>query len=200
MIFTQKFFQYKYKVSLIGGILLGGLLVLAGLACTQDLDDGTPLGPSLSGIQLLPASGQVQILGTLTFTTRGGVAPFSFTISTTTIGTINTTTGEFSAANTAGTATITAQDALASTATASITVLTSTTLGISPAAGVVLIGDTLTFTAPAGTAPLFFTTSPGTSGTIIFTTGVFTATGAGTETITVVDSAGNTGTTTVTVQ
>ena len=200
MFFPRKFLQFKYRVSLIEGIFLGGLLVLAGLACTQALEDGTPLGPTLTTIQVSPASGQVEKLGTLTFTTTGGTAPISFSISTTTIGTIVSATGVFTAANTAGSATVTALDALGNSVTATITVLANTTIGINPSAGVVAVTGTLTFTAPAGTAPLFFTTSPGTFGTIVIGTGVFTATAAGTETITVVDSVGNTGTTTVTVQ
>ncbi|GJL78854.1 MAG: hypothetical protein NPINA01_18430 [Nitrospinaceae bacterium] len=196
---TRKLISPKYKVSPIGGFLFAGFLLSVILACTNDLDEGTPLGPSLAGVQVLPANGQVQKLGTLTFTTRGGVAPFSFTISTTTIGTIDPATGVFSAANTAGAATITAQDAGGATGTASVTVLANTTLGVSPNAGVVAVGGTLTFTAVGATAPVFWTTSPGTGGTIVIGTGVFTATAAGTETITVVDSAGNTGTTTVTI-
>jgi len=174
-------------------------LITAIFACTNALEDGTPLGPSSSSILVLPASGQVQKLGTLTFTAQGGVSPFSFTISSTSIGTIDSATGVFSAANTAGTATITGQDALGTTGTATVTVLSNATIGVSPNAGVVAVGGTLTFTAVGGTAPLFWTTSPGTAGTIVIGTGVFTATAAGTETITVVDSAGNTGTTTVTV-
>lgn len=196
---VRKFFKSRCRVSLAGGFLFAGLLVLTILACNNELDEGTPLGPSLSGILVLPASGQVQKLGTLTFTTRGGVAPFSFTISTTTVGTIDSATGVFSAANTAGSATITAQDAGGSTGTASVTVLANTTIGVSPNAGVVAVGGTLTFTAVGATAPVFWTTSPGTAGTIVIGTGVFTATAAGTETITVVDAAGNTGSTTVTV-
>ncbi len=182
------------------GFCLLPLVALAIVACTNQIDDETPLGPSLSGIQISPSSGQVPILGTLTFTTRGGVTPFSWTISATSIGIIDASTGVFSAANTTGTATITAQDAVGDTDTATITVLAVNTIGVSPAAGIVAVGGTQTFTATGATAPLFWTTSPGTGGTIVLGTGVFTATAAGTETITVVDSVGNTGTTTVTVQ
>jgi hypothetical protein len=200
MLLPRKIFLSKYRISLKADFLLAALLITAILACTNELDDGTPLGPSSSSILVLPASGQVQKLGTLTFTTQGGVTPFSFTISSTTIGNIDPATGVFSAANTAGTATITAQDALGTTGTATVTVLANATIGISPSAGIVATGGTLTFTAVGATAPVFWTTSPATAGTIVLGTGVFTATAAGTETITVVDSAGNTGTTTVTVQ
>lgn len=200
MFFSWKILFSEHKVYLKAKFLIAILLVTAILACTNALEDGTPLGPSASSILVLPASGQVPKLGTLTFTAQGGVAPFSFTISTTTVGTIDSATGVFSAANTAGTATITGRDALGTTGTATVTVLANATIGINPNAGVVATGGTLTFTAVGGTAPLFWTTSPATAGTIVIGTGVFTATAAGTETITVVDSAGNTGTTTVTVQ
>ncbi len=200
MIFSRKNFPARYEISLKVKFLIAALLVSGIFACTNALEDGTPLGPSASGIPVLPASAQVQKLGTVTFTTQGGVSPFSFTISTTTIGTIDPATGVFSAANTAGTATITGRDALGTTGTATVTVLGSATLGVSPNAGVVATGGTLTFTAVGGTAPLFWTTSPATAGTIVIGTGVFTATAVGTEAITVVDSVGNTGTTTITVQ
>jgi len=200
MNFYQKLFRSKTRVPLKGEFLIAALLITAILACTNALEDGTPLGPSASSILVLPASGQVPKLGTLTFTTQGGVAPYSFTISTTTVGTIDSATGVFSAANTVGAATITGRDALGTTGTATVTVFGTGTIGVSPDAGIVATGGTLTFTAVGGTAPLFWTASPATAGTIVLGTGVFTATAAGTETITVVDSAGNTGTTTVTVQ
>ena len=199
MSFPEKNLRSRYRVFRKAGFVSISFLITAIFACTNALEDGTPLGPSSSSILVLPASGQVQKLGTLTFTAQGGVSPFSFTISSTSIGTIDSATGVFSAANTAGTATITGQDALGTTGTATVTVLSNATIGVSPNAGVVAVGGTLTFTAVGGTAPLFWTTSPGTAGTIVIGTGVFTATAAGTETITVVDSAGNTGTTTVTV-
>jgi hypothetical protein len=200
MFFPRKNFLCEHRVYLKAEFLIAALLITAILACSNELEDGTPLGPSASSILVLPSSGQVQKLGTLTFTTQGGVSPFSFTISSTSIGTVDASTGVFSAANTAGTATITGRDALGTTGTATVTVLATGTIGVSPDAGIVAIGTTLTFTAVGGTAPLFWTASPATAGTIVLGTGVFTATAAGTETITVVDSAGNTGTTTVTVQ
>jgi hypothetical protein len=200
MFFPRKNFLCEHRVYLKAEFLIAALLITAILACSNELEDGTPLGPSASSILVLPSSGQVQKLGTLTFTTQGGVSPFYFTISSTSIGTVDASTGVFSAANTAGTATITGRDALGTTGTATVTVLATGTIGVSPDAGIVAIGTTLTFTAVGGTAPLFWTASPATAGTIVLGTGVFTATAAGTETITVVDSAGNTGTTTVTVQ
>lgn len=199
MFFLRKTFLSSYKNSWKVEFLIAALLVSTIVACTNELEDGTPLGPSASSILVLPATAQVQTLGTLTFAAQGGVAPFSFTISTTAVGTIDPATGVFSAANTAGTATITGRDALGTTGTATVTVLTTGTIGVSPHAGVVIVGGTLTFTAVGGTAPYFWTTSPATAGTIVIGTGVFTASAAGTETITVVDSVGNTGTTTVTV-
>jgi hypothetical protein len=200
MYFPRKILLSEHGVFLKAEFLVAVLLLTVVLACSNELDDGTPLGPSSSSILVLPANGQVQKLGTLTFTTQGGVTPFSFTISSTAVGTIDPATGVFSAANTAGTATITGRDALGTTGTATVTVLANGTIGINPDAGIVAVGATLTFTAVGGTGTVFWTTSPATAGTIVLGTGVFTATAAGTETISVVDTSGNTGTTTLTVQ
>ncbi|MFQ5450798.1 MAG: Ig-like domain-containing protein [Nitrospinaceae bacterium] len=184
----------------LGGYLLPAAAVLWVLSCSNDINDGTPLGPAFSTIQVFPASGQVQKLGTLTFTAKGGITPFSWSIATTTVGTIDAATGVFTAANTAGTATVTATDATGSTGTGTVTVLANTTIGVSPSSSIVAVGGTLTFTAVGGTAPFFWTTTGTAVGTIDLNTGVFSAVAAGTETISVVDSLGNTGSTSVTVQ
>ena len=111
------------------GILI--LLVIVGVfvACQGAQEDGNnPFGPSTSNIRIIPVgttTNPVQIAkaSALTFTTLGGTAPVSWSISNTTIGVIVTDTGVFTATAFAGTATITVVDAVGDTATAAIEVL-----------------------------------------------------------------------------
>ena len=111
------------------GILI--LLVIVGVfvACQGAQEDGNnPFGPSTSNIRIIPVgttTNPVQIAkaAALTFTTLGGTAPVSWSISNTTIGVIVTDTGVFTATAFAGTATITVVDAVGDTATAAIEVL-----------------------------------------------------------------------------
>jgi len=111
------------------GILI--LLVIVGVfvACQGAQEDGNnPFGPSTSNIRIIPVgttTNPVQIAkaAALTFTTLGGTAPVSWSISNTTIGAIVTDTGVFTATAFAGTATITVVDAVGDTATAAIEVL-----------------------------------------------------------------------------
>ena len=111
------------------GILI--LLVIVGVfvACQGAQEDGNnPFGPSTSNIRIIPVGTttnpfQIGKAGGLTFTTLGGTAPVSWSISNTTVGSVVTDTGVFTATAFAGTATITAVDAVGDTATAAIEVL-----------------------------------------------------------------------------
>ena len=111
------------------GILI--LLVIVGVfvACQGAQEDGNnPFGPSTSNIRIIPEGTttnpyQIGKAGGLTFTTLGGTTPVSWSISNTTIGSVVTDTGVFTATAFAGTATITVVDAVGDTATATIEVL-----------------------------------------------------------------------------
>ena len=111
------------------GILI--LLVIVGVfvACQGAQEDGNnPFGPSTANIRIIPEGTttnpfQIGKAGDLTFTTLGGTAPASWSISNTTIGAVVTDTGVFTATAFAGTATITVVDAVGDTATAAIEVL-----------------------------------------------------------------------------
>ena len=111
------------------GILI--LLVIVGVfvACQGAQEDGNnPFGPSTSNIRIIPEGTttnpfQIGKAGGLTFTTLGGTAPVSWSISNTTVGSVVTDTGVFTATAFAGTATITVVDAVGDTATAAIEVL-----------------------------------------------------------------------------
>ena len=99
------------------------------MACQGAQEDGNnPFGPSTSNIRIIPVGTttnpfQIGKAGGLTFTTLGGTAPVSWSISNTTVGSVVTDTGVFTATAFAGTATITVVDAVGDTATAAIEVL-----------------------------------------------------------------------------
>ena len=107
------------------------LLVIVGVfvACQGAQEDGNnPFGPSTSNIRIIPVGTttnpyQIGKVGSLTFTTLGGTTPVSWSISNTTVGSVVTDTGVFTATAFAGTATITVVDAVGDTATAAIEVL-----------------------------------------------------------------------------
>ena len=125
--------------------LLSATLILA---CTGDLDNaGAPLvGPSF-GITIIPQNPQILKLGNQTFTATGGVTPYTYSLSDTSVGTIVPATGVFTAgaafANAAaGTVTLIAVDRTGVMGTTTITVLPEI-LVVAPGAGII--------TADAGT-------------------------------------------------
>ena len=125
--------------------LLSATLILA---CTGDLDNaGAPLvGPSF-GITIIPQNPQIIKLGTQTFTATGGVTPYTYSLSDTSVGTIVPVTGVFTAGAAlgtvaAGTATVTAVDKTGVIGTTTVTVL-PTILAVAPGSGII--------TADAGT-------------------------------------------------
>jgi hypothetical protein len=125
--------------------LLSATLILA---CTGDLDNaGAPLvGPSF-GITIIPQNPQIEKLEAVTFTATGGVTPYTYSLSDTSVGTIVPVTGVFTAgaalANVAaGTATVTAVDKTGVIGTTTVTVL-PTILVVAPGSGII--------TADAGT-------------------------------------------------
>ena len=119
--------------------LLSATLILA---CTGDLDnDGAPLvGPSF-GLTIIPQNPQIIKLGNQTFTATGGVTPYTYSLSDTSVGTIVPVTGVFTAgagvANAAaGTATVIAVDKTGVTGTTTITVLPEI-LVVAPSSGII---------------------------------------------------------------
>ena len=104
------------------GIIFLLLFVGVFVACQGALEDGTPFGPSTSIFRILPSTSIVTTGTNLTYTPFGGTAPYSWTSSNTSIGTIIVNTGVFTAGTTQGTATTTVIDAEGNTATASVTI------------------------------------------------------------------------------
>ena len=125
--------------------LLSATLILA---CTGDLDNaGAPLvGPSF-GLTIIPQNPQIEKLEAVTFTATGGVTPYTYSLSGTSVGTIVPATGVFTAgaafANAAaGTVTLIAVDKTGVVGTTTITVLPEILI-VAPGAGII--------TADAGT-------------------------------------------------
>jgi plastocyanin len=191
--FTRQWVRYT------GWIIFSLIAMFA--ACTNDIQDGSPVGPSRTVVQVIPSNVNVNQGDTLTFSAVGGSTPYSWTISATSIGSIIASTGVFTATNTTGTATITAQDAVGDTGTATVNVvILATALTVTPFNVQVNKGDTLTFVASGGSAPYSYSLSATSIGNIVASTGDFTAsTIAGSATVTAIDSRGISGTATVTV-
>ena len=125
--------------------LLSATLILA---CTGEFDNaGAPLvGPSF-GITIIPQNPQILKLGNQTFTATGGVTPYTYSLSDTSVGTIVPVSGVFTAgagvANAAaGTATVIAVDKTGVIGTTTVPVL-PTILVSAPGSGII--------TADAGT-------------------------------------------------
>ena len=130
--------------------LLSATLILA---CTGDLDNaGAPLvGPSF-GITIIPQNPQIEKLENVTFTATGGVTPYTYSLSGTSVGPIVPATGVFTAgaafANAAaGTVTLIAVDKTGAMGTTTITVLPEI-LVVAPAAGIIIADSgTMAYTA-----------------------------------------------------
>jgi len=174
------------------GILI--LLVIVGVfvACQGAQEDGNnPFGPSTSNIRIIPVgttTNPVQIAkaAALTFTTLGGTAPVSWSISNTTIGAIVTDTGVFTATAFAGTATITVVDAVGDTATAAIEVLPA--LLVIAGANIIDTQAAFTYTATLTSGSALVTASVASSVTTYIEDTDFTvAVAANVVTLTIVD-------------
>ena len=113
---------------------------------------------SSGSLMVTPTLVTVMTGGTAQFSVTGGVAPFTFTESSSTGGTI-TGAGLFTAPGSPGSASVVVTDANGSTATAQITVIDSTSISsltISPVS--VTVGDSgaVTFSASGGTGTYAF--------------------------------------------
>jgi hypothetical protein len=134
----QKFLSINQSKAWLFCLLSATLI----LACTGDLDNaGAPLvGPSF-GLTIIPQNPQVEKLENLTFTATGGVTPYTYSLSGTSVGTIVPATGVFTAgaafANAAaGTVTLIAVDKTGVMGTTTITVLPEILI-VAPGAGII---------------------------------------------------------------
>ena len=135
-------FINRWKVWLFS--LLSATLILA---CTGDLDnDGYALVSPSFGITIIPQNPQILKTGNQTFTTIGGVTPYTYSLSATDIGNIVPVTGVFTALEIAGTATVTAVDSTGVSGTTTVTV-SPIQLVIAPGSAVITATGNQEFTA-----------------------------------------------------
>ncbi|WP_455210569.1 S8 family serine peptidase, partial [Kaarinaea lacus] len=144
-----------------------------------------------------PNTATLAVGQTLQFTASDGVMPYSWSVDNTAVASINVTTGLLSATN-LGTAQVSVTDNTGRTdTTGNITVVDTPVIALSSA--VMSVGDTQNLSAAGGLAPYSWSSSnPNVASVNV--NGFVSALAAGTTTITVTDSMGNSDTTAITVR
>ncbi len=149
-----------------------------------------------AALAISPASTTITITNSTTFSATGGLAPYVYSISSGGVGSINASSGVYTAPSSAGSASVVVTDSLGNTSTSSVTV--NAVLTLSPSTYTLAVNNTKTFTALGGVPSYSYTVQSG-SGTIT-SGGLFTAAAsAGTTVLKVTDSATTTSTATVTI-
>lgn len=157
------------------------LILLLPLNCTSKKDENTPLASATpTSFSLTPSSAQVIRGGTQQFTQRGGVGTVSWSVSNTTLATINAQTGVLVASTTPGSLTVTATDASGRSAASAVTIIDSSII-LSPATLTLsaLGPQTATFTAYGAASTVIYALTGNTNGykgAAITSGGVFTVT------------------------
>lgn len=153
-----------------------------------------------AALKISPSTLTIVTNDSTTFSRTGGVSPFTYYV-VSGVGSINPTTGLYSAGAVEGASVVRVTDSLGNMSDANVTV--SNTLAISPATPVyVEVNGTLTFSATGGVAPYTFSCLSDSPTTGIGTPadGDYTAPGtAGSDTCTVTDSLSATSSATVTI-
>ncbi len=143
-----------------------------------------------------PSSYTLAVNNTYTFTASGGEAPYTFSIQSGS-GSVNSSTGLYTAPATAGSVVVRVTDNNGQTADATVTV--NPALAISPASVTIALNGTQAFSATGGVTPYSYSVVSG-GGTIDPLSGMYTAPGtAGSVTVRVTDARSNTSDSTVTV-
>jgi len=136
-------------------------------------------------ITVTPNTASLTVAETLQFSASGGTGYYPWTSDTPGVGTINNS-GLFSAVS-PGTCTVTATDINGYSGASGTITVTAPTITITPNTGNLIAGDTLQFSASGGTTPYAWTSSVNAVGTIN-SSGLFSAVGSGTCTVTAVDA------------
>ena len=144
-------------------------------------------------VTITPTSVTLAVSNTKSFSGSGGVGTYTYSVASGGAGGTVNSSGLYTAPATSGTDTVKITDTLGNSATSTVTI--NPALAISPIFFVTFTGGSTTFTATGGVGG---NTYSATIGSIASSTGVFTApNAAGTGSIKVTDSYGNTSTATV---
>jgi len=150
--------------------------------------------PAPTPVSVSPAAQTVAPGVTLQLAATGGSgAPYIWSVTSGTAGTVDQNTGLFTASRTSsGAVTVTATDRAGARGTATITV---SALSITPNTGQLTVGQTLNLAASGGTPPYSWSSSNAAVATVNSTGGQVTAIAAGTVTVQVTDANSATATT-----
>jgi len=148
-------------------------------------DATVTIDPALA---ISPATKTLAVNNVFTFNATGGVSPYSYSMFAGG-GSVNATTGEYTAPAGSGSATVRVTDGLGNTSNSVVTI--NAALVISPAASTITVNNTQAYAASGGVAPYTYSVFSG-AGSINSGTGLYTPVGAGSITIRVTDSLGNT--------
>ncbi|WP_455200339.1 S8 family serine peptidase, partial [Kaarinaea lacus] len=190
-------FTWSSSSPAIAGIAANGLL--SGLAAgtttvtvTDSLGMTVNSGPvEVRAVSVAPQSGTLLIGDSLQLSTSGGNPPYTWSVSDTTIATIDANGLLTASAVGTITASVTDADGFATT-TGSITITdVVVTIDVSPAIASVNRFNWVLFSAIGGTGPYTFSLSNPAAGTINATTGWFRATGAIGETTSIIATDAN---------
>lgn len=145
---------------------------------------------------IIPTAKTLSSAESFTFSASGGSTPYSYSLVSGS-GSINSSSGLYTAPGSSGLATVRVTDASGNTKDAQISILSP--LSISPPTISLIKNGSITFTASGGAGPYAFSVTTG-SGSINSASGVFTAPAtAGATTVRVADSLGSSKDATVTI-
>ncbi len=142
---------------------------------------------TVTTVTVSPETAVLQPGDTLQFTATGGTAPYTWSVSDPAVATIEAGTGLLTAVA-VGTTQVTAVDANGFSATSGN--ITVSDIAITPSTALLAVGDTLQFTASGGTPPYTWASNNLAVATVDPATGLLTAVGPGTTSVTVTDAAG----------
>lgn len=149
-----------------------------------------------SQLLFTPSTVTLAVNNTNTFAASGGALPYTYSL-VSGGGSINASTGVYTAPATSGTATVRVTDATGSSANATVTI--NPALAISPTTQTIITNSTLNFSATGGVSPYSYSVVSGV-GSINSSSGVFSAGSTpGSSTVRVTDAKGNISEATVTV-
>lgn len=195
---------YSYSVFAGGGsVNSSGLYTApastgsATVRVTDSLGNTSDAAVTISaGVQISPATITLAVNNTTTFSASGGSAPYTYSIFSGS-GSVNASTGAFTAPASAGTTTVRVTDNIGNTSDATVTV--NAALQISPSSQTLTPNQTVTFSTTGGVSPFTYSVFSGV-GSINSASGLYTApAGSGSAVVRVTDSLGNTSNANVTI-